>query len=71
MSRWRNDILIITSSNITISFIKWNELINFYKEHKQDLDEKECRMVLDKSEEYRLYLNTHSQSYIERDEVQI
>ncbi len=71
MSRWRNDILELTSSDKPTTFIQWNELLNFYNENKEELDEKECALVLDKSEEYRLYLNSHCGSDIERHEVKI
>ncbi len=71
MSRWRNDILELTSSNNPTSFFQWNKLLNFYNENKEELDEKEYGMVLDKSEEYRLYLNSHCGSGIERHEVKI
>jgi len=71
MRDWSDDVLAITSSNIPISFFQWVKLINFYKEHKDEFDEKECQLILDKSESYRLYLNKHSRSYIEGNEVKL
>lgn len=69
MSHWRKDILAITSSNKPISFSLWVSLMNVFEMYKDELDLKDVEIIVDKVEEYRIYLNQHSCSHIERQEV--
>lgn len=69
MSQWREDILLITSSTETISFFLWVSLLNIFEKHKEELDLEDVEIIVDKVEEYRIYLNQHSCSHIERQEV--
>jgi len=69
MSQWRKDILAITSSNKTISFSLWVSLMNVFENHQNELDLEDVEIIVDKVEEYRIYLNQHSCSHIERQEV--
>jgi len=69
MSQWRKDILTITSSTETISFSLWVSLLNVFEKHKEELDLEDVKIIVDKVEEYRIYLNQHSCSHIEQQEV--
>jgi len=69
MGQRREDILQLTSSSIPISFSHWNELLKFFNEYKEQLDLEDLQIIVDKSEEYRLYLNEHSCSHISQHEV--
>ena len=65
----KDDILTITSSNEPISFYYWIKLLTFFDKHKEQLDLEDIKIIVDKCEECRLYLNEHSNSYIERHNV--
>ncbi len=65
MSQWSEDILTLTSSTNKISFSLLNRLLNFFDKHKKDLDFQDVKLIVDKSEEYRLYLNEHSSYFID------
>ena len=69
MSRWSENISNLFSSNQPISFYLWVKLLNFFEKHKNHLDIDDVKLIVDKCEEYRLYLNEHSCSYIEPHEV--
>ena len=69
MSSWKNDIIKIISSNQELSFHSWIILLNFYEKHKKELDIEDLKLIVDRSEEIRIYLNENSCSYIEKHEV--
>lgn len=69
MSHWSEDILTITSSSNTISISLWVTLLNFFNNHKHQLDPDDVKLIVDKCEKCRLYLNEHSKDYIEQHEV--
>lgn len=69
MSCWRKDILTITSSTETINFSLWVSLMNVFEKHVDELDLEDVEIIVDKVEEYRIYLNQHSCSHIEQHEV--
>jgi len=69
MSQWREDILLTTSSTEPNSFYLWISLLNVFEKHKDDLDLEDIEIIVDKVEECRIYLNKHSSSYIEQQEV--
>ncbi len=69
MSPRREEILTLTSSDIPISFSHWNSLLKFFSDNKEQLDLEDMKIIVTKSEEYRIYLNEHSCSYIEQQEV--
>jgi len=60
MRHWSEDIVTITSSS---------NIISFFNKHKHQLDLEDVKLIVDKCEECRLYLNEHSCSYIEQHEV--
>ncbi len=41
----------------------------FFHEHKEELDLDDMKIIVDKSEECRLYLNEHNRLQIKRKEV--
>lgn len=71
MSQWREDILKITSTEQPISFFTWITLLTFFNKHKDQLDLEDIKIILDKSEEHRVYLNSQirSKDYIEKHDV--
>lgn len=69
MSHWREDILTLTSSNKPISFCYWTTLLNFFDKHKDQLDIDDVKIIVDKCEECRIYLNEHSKTHIEQYET--
>lgn len=71
MSQWGEDIENLTSPKNPITFLHWNKLINFYRAHKHQLNKTERKLVTDKSEYYRIYLNNNSCSHIEQHEVKL
>lgn len=62
-------IIRLTSPNNPITFSHWVTLLNFFTKHQEQLDFDDIKIIVDKSEEYRLYLNEHSCSFIERNDV--
>ncbi len=44
-------------------------MLKFFSEHKEHLDLDDIRLIVDRSEECRIYLNEHSRSFIKRNEV--
>ena len=69
MSYWSEDISNLFSSNKPISFHLWVKLLNFFEENKNHLDLDDVKLLVDKCEECRLYLNEHSCSHIEQHET--
>jgi len=67
MSHWTEDILSL--SNKPITFALWNNVLTFFIVHKTQLDLEDIKIIVDKSEECRLYLNKHNRLHIERKEV--
>lgn len=59
MSHQSENILTIFSSD-TISFILWVKLLNFFDDNKDQLDLEDIKLLVDKCEECRLYLNENS-----------
>jgi len=69
MSRWRKDIKKLSSSKNPLSFWNWIQVLNFFEEHKNDLDIGDLELIVKRSEENRLYVNEEHGSGIEQCEV--
>lgn len=59
MSWHRMNIIELTNHPITHPrpIFEWNELLNYFEKHKDELDIEEVRMLDAKSEEYRQHCN--------------
>jgi hypothetical protein len=68
MSHRSEDILTIFSSNQPISFLLWTKLLNYFEYNKEQLDLEDIKILVDKCEECRLYLNEHS--YVRANPIQ-
>ncbi len=69
MESRKEDIVLLTSSEIPISFSHWSEILKYFTQYKTQLDVADLQLIVDRSEECRLYLNIHSSSHIEKNEV--
>lgn len=69
MSQRSGDILKLFASE-HISFTLWVIMLNYFKDHKDQLDLEDVKLLVDKCEECRLYLNkTTCSGKIEQDET--
>lgn len=55
--RYDKELKALLSSDSPIDFYYWISLLNFFDDHKNELNLKELKKVVDKCEECRLYLN--------------
>ncbi len=69
MNRRREVIINLTSSNIPLSFTHWNEILNYFDIHKEQLDIEDLKIIVDRCEECRLYLNQDNTDIIEKKDV--
>jgi len=67
----RNDkeLKTLLSSDSPIDFYYWISILNFFDNHKEELNLKELKKVVDKCEECRLYLNKDNTDPIEQEDV--
>lgn len=65
----KSEILKLTSTNEPISFFLWVKLLTFFEKHKEQLDLEDIKIIVDKCEECRLYLNENSSTYIKQEET--
>lgn len=65
MSHMEKDVSLIFSSD-TPTIFQWNKLLNYFALHKQHLNVTEMKKIVDKCEEYRLYINKNIRNPIER-----
>lgn len=61
--------LTITSSHSPIDFFHWITLLNFFNVHKEELDLKELKILVDNYEECRVYFNQNNTDPIERSDT--
>ena len=57
MNRQSKEFKAILHSDSPISFFYLVTILNFFEKHKEDFDEKDLKIIVDKVEECRLYLN--------------
>jgi len=69
MGCWKEDIKNLTSSENPLSFYNWIQILNFFENHKNELDIEDVQLIVDRSEKIRLYVNEEYRSRIERCEV--
>jgi hypothetical protein len=69
MGRWRKDIISLTSEKIPPSFYIWRKILNFFNDHKDEIDVDELKLIVDRSEKIRIYLNEKCRSGIEQHDV--
>lgn len=70
MNRQDNkELKSLLSSDSPIDFYYWVSLLNFFDDHKEELNLKELKKVVDKCEECRLYLNHENTDPIERSDT--
>ena len=65
----KNEFLFLTSSDSPINFYYWVSLLNFFDDHKDELNLKELKKVVDKCEECRLYLNAKNTDPISQEDI--
>jgi len=67
----RNDkeLKTLLSSDSPIDFYYWISLLNFFDNHKEELNLKELKKVVDKCEECRLYLNKDNTDPISQKDI--
>lgn len=70
MSQWSEDVVNITCSKIPLSLYSWVCLLNFYKEHKNELSAEDLELIVDKCDEYRIQLNELYELHINECEVE-
>lgn len=59
----------LLSSDSPIDFYYWISLLNFFDNHKEELNLKELKKIVDKCEECRLYLNANNTDPISQEDV--
>ena len=67
----RNDkeLKDLLSSDSPIDFYHWISLLNYFDIHKEELNLKELKKVVDKCEECRLYLNESIIDQISQEDI--
>ena len=59
----------LLSPDSHIDFYYWISLLNFFDNHKEELNIKELKKIVDKCEECRLYLNENNNDPIGQQDV--
>jgi len=59
----------LTSIDTLPDFFYWITILNYFDKYKEELNEKELKILLDKSEECRVYLNENNTDPIDRADV--
>jgi hypothetical protein len=67
--RTNEEFISLTQSDSPIDFYYFISLLNFFDKNKDDLNLKELKIIVDKCEECRLYLNEDSTDPIEQEDV--
>jgi len=67
--RYDKELKTLLSSDSPIDFYYWISLLNFFDNHKEELNLKELKKVVDKCEECRLYLNKDNRDPIEKSDT--
>ena len=67
--RTKKELKDLLSSDSPIDFYYWISLLNFFDDHKDELNLKELKKVVDKCEECRLYLNHENTDPISQEDV--
>jgi len=67
--RYDKELKTLLSSDSPIDFYYWISLLNFFDDHKEELNLKELKKVVDKCEECRLYLNKDNRDPISQEDV--
>ena len=65
----RNELINLTSSDNPIDFYYFISLLNFFDNNKNELNLEELKIIVDKCEECRLYLNEGNTDPIEQEKV--
>ncbi len=66
----REDIVTLTSSDIPLSFGHLVDILNYFNIHKEQLDIESLKIIVDRCEECRLYLNQANTDIIEKKDIQ-
>lgn len=67
--RTKKELSSLLSSDSPIDFYYWISLLNFFDDHKDELNLKELKKVVDKCEECRLYLNVDNTDPISQEDI--
>ena len=67
--RYDKELKTLLSSDSPIDFYYWISLLNFFDDHKEELNLKELEKIVDKCEECRLYLNANNTDPISQKDV--
>jgi len=67
--RYDKELKTLLSSDSPIDFYLWISVLNFFDDHKEELNLKELKKVVDKCEECRLYLNKDNRDPISQEDV--
>ena len=67
--RYDKELKTLLSTDSPIDFYLWISILNFFDIHKDDLNLKELKKIVDKCEECRLYLNEDNTDPIEQEDT--